>query len=164
MFNHSMWIIRSTRNDSLVERPLQHQLLSTELSCPGGILHTFQSGTERGCLKPKFLPSCGPGIILYKPVSALAAQNVAPCWQNQGHQGTGYRNAGSQILPQTYLNPHLHFNKIRKWVQHMKVWEAQNCVYSLAWVGETVSFFLRSLSLAVKRVEMEVQQAGRAVG
>lgn len=66
-----------------------------------GVLQTFQSGTERGCLKPKFLPSGGPGIVLYKPASALAAQNVAPCWQNQGTRAL-VRNAGSQVLPQTY--------------------------------------------------------------
>lgn len=43
----------------------------------------------------------GPGFVLYKPVSALAAQNMAPCWQNQGHQAL-VRNAGSQVLPWTY--------------------------------------------------------------
>lgn len=57
----------------------------------GGVLHTFQSGTERGSLKPKFLPSDGPGIVLYKPASALAAQNMTPCWQKQGHQDTGWK-------------------------------------------------------------------------
>lgn len=70
----------------------------------GGVLPTSQSCTKRGCLKPKFLPSAGPGIVLYKPVSALAAQNAAPRWQKQGHQAL-VGNAGPWVLPQTYETP-----------------------------------------------------------
>lgn len=101
MFNQSMWIIRSTRIDSLVERPPQHQLLSVELICPWGVLHTFQSATELGCLKTEFIPSSQPGIIPYNPVWAL----LLKVWLHVGNTSSTRElvgNADPRALPQTY--------------------------------------------------------------
>lgn len=70
------WATCCSRNDSLAERPLQHQLPSFELSCPWGALHTFQSGTGPGYLKTKLLPSSRPEIPPHNPGLAFVVQNA----------------------------------------------------------------------------------------
>lgn len=95
-FNHSMWITGRIRNDSL-ERPLQHQLLSFELSFRWGVLHTFRSGTGLGCLKTESFPSSKPGRLPHNWRLAFAVQKV----DSTSSTRLLVRNAGIRALSLT---------------------------------------------------------------
>lgn len=95
-----MWIIRSTRNDSLVQNPLQHQLLSVELSLPMGCSVLFGLTSNWGVWKPSSSPPVGQELF-----HTIQCRPLLLKWERTGKtRSTGelVRNADSGSPPQTY--------------------------------------------------------------
>lgn len=140
MFNHSMWIIRSTRNDSLVQKPSPTSTRICWAVLPMGCFVLFSLTLNWGIWKPNS-SSNRPELFHLTSVDPCCS-NGALYRQNQQHQEHQARNVTLGPHSQTYWVSICILTRFLV-IQAHENWEAQVCVSVMLLGEEKLFHFLK---------------------